>query len=173
MDIGSILLILALALLVAAFVARPLLAGHSSVVSEREHRISALLAERDRLLDALLELDFDNQMGKVPEDIYPAQRASLMGRAAEVLKELDALEPQPAPAGDAVEAAIAAKRATSGDPLETMIAQRKAAMQKDRTSGAARKASQPAKTGAKFCHVCGKAVQPGDRFCPNCGAALG
>jgi hypothetical protein len=168
MDIGSILLIVALGLLVAAYIARPLLADHSSAVSEREHRLSALLAERDRLLDALLELDFDNQMGKVPEDLYPEQRAGLMERAAAVLKEVDALEPEAA--------AESRAGAAESDPLEAMIARRRAEMKKGRAAGkSARKSGAVAARtgGARFCHACGKPIQPGDRFCPNCGAALG
>lgn len=84
MDIGSILLILGLLLLVTLFIARPLMEKRSVVVSQEEHELSALLAERDRLLNALQELDFDYAMGKIPEEEYPAQRSVLLQRGAEV-----------------------------------------------------------------------------------------
>ncbi|TAK13966.1 MAG: zinc ribbon domain-containing protein [Anaerolineae bacterium] len=170
MDIGSVLLILALGLLTAVFVGRPLIENRSSGVSEREHTLSALMAERDRLLEALLELDFDYKLGKVPEEIYPGQRANLMERGAEILKQLDVLMPESEPSKeeDRLEAAIAARRgATEGDVVEEKIAARR----KMKTAGPTA-AKAKARTGSKFCAACGKPVQLGDRFCPSCGEAL-
>ena len=74
MDLGSIFLIIALLMLVALYVAQPLVKRKSKIVSEEEQQRSALLAERDRILDALQELDFDHQLGKVPAKDYPGQR---------------------------------------------------------------------------------------------------
>lgn len=171
MDIGSVLLILAIGLLAAVYIGRPLVEDHSRGISEREHLLSTLMAERDRLLEALLELDFDYKLGKVPEEIYPGQRASLMERGAEILKQLDALEPEggEGDAADRVEAAIAARRAGGdGDALEGKIAERKKMKNAPRKKGD----SKTATAGTRFCPACGKPVQAGDRFCPNCGGAL-
>ncbi len=185
MDIGSIFLILALLLLVGIFVARPLFEHKSIAVSHEEHELSALMAERDRIVSALQELDFDSTMGKVPPEEYPAQRSALMTRGADVLRQIDTLaigqalpssnaaassNGHKAPVEDRLEAAIAARRATltgsayaeqpaahADDSIEAQIAARRRARQ-DKSGG--------------FCPKCGKPVQQSDRFCPKCGHAL-
>src|SRR3990172_11690320 len=90
MDFGSILLGLALLLLAGFIVARPLIDG------ERPHEAEAtpadsLLAERDNLLTALRDLDFDHATGKIADEDYTPQRAQLVARGVSVLKELEAL----------------------------------------------------------------------------------
>ncbi|MFZ6030474.1 MAG: zinc-ribbon domain-containing protein [Chloroflexota bacterium] len=177
MDLGSLLLIIALALLVIWFVARPFFETQqvwTGTAGTDEHERSSLLAERERILAALQELDFDHTLGKVPEEDYPAQRAALLQRGADVLRRMDALAIgvpadaaqyaapfAPAAQEDPLEAAITARRAieqVSGDPIEGMIAARRSEHQ-GQTAG--------------FCPRCGKPVQKADRFCPKCGAGLG
>jgi hypothetical protein len=168
MDIGSIFLILGLLLLVALYVSQPLTQRKATTVSEEEQEYSALLAERDRILTALHELDFDHTLGKIPEESYPEQRAILLQKGAATLRQLDQYED--GAGGDDIdsrlEAAIAERRADSGDQdipeidddeLETMIANRRR--------------SRIGKSGG-FCPQCGNAVQLSDRFCPKCGAEL-
>lgn len=188
MDIGSILLILALLVLVGLYVARPLLnqPDHGSTavkeISAGEHERSALLAERDRILNALQEFDFDYALGKIPEEDYPEQRARLLSIGADVLRQLDAIMPGDGSEAEArLEAAVAARRADAGsngdrireaqpvgangrklaprgdDDLEKMLADRR----RVRTEKA-----------AGFCPQCGGPVQKSDRFCPKCGAKI-
>lgn len=179
MDIGSILLLLALLVLTGLFIARPLIDREAVVVSpeddQQEHKISTLLAERDRVLTALQELDFDNALGKIPEQDYPVQRALLLQQGADVLRKLDEYD-QVAPANDIeerIEEAIAERRAISvgqaetdpesmlvmdvDDEVEVQLAKRKRARQ-DKSAG--------------FCPQCGRPVQKSDSFCPKCGYAL-
>ena len=95
MDIGAIFLLFSVCLLTGLFVARPFLERRRvSIVSANDQEISALLAERDRLIMALQELDFDHTLGKIPSQDYPAMRANLLQRATDVLRKLDALQPQ-------------------------------------------------------------------------------
>lgn len=168
LELGSLFLALALLLVVALYVGRPLLERRSVSVSEQDREVSALLAERDRILDALQELDFDHALGKIPSDEYPAQRARLLKRGADALRDLDQLQASEAEATaeDRLEAAIAARRADTGkerppvppdDPLETMIAARR------------RERSEKA---AGFCPGCGQPVGKSDRFCARCGTTL-
>lgn len=175
MDIGSIFLFLGLFILVVIFISRPLFERSATAMTHEEHEYSALLAERDRLLNALQELDFDYALGKIPEDDYPAQRASLVRRGAETLQQLDAMQPGEADQDpeQRLEAAIAARRlasepapdgvenkpmpGTPDDDLEVMIANRRRARSE--------------KAGG-FCPQCGKPVQKSDRFCPGCGTTL-
>ena len=49
----------------------------------------ALLAERDRVVNALQELDFDFNLNKIPSEDYPVQRAALLQKGADILKKLD------------------------------------------------------------------------------------
>lgn len=80
MDLGSVMLILALALGVGIFVSLPLARrdANEKLVADRkkldstDHVRSSLLAERDRLITALQELEFDQALGKIPEEDYPS-----------------------------------------------------------------------------------------------------
>lgn len=177
MDFGSILLLLALFILVGLFVARPLIERKSISLTPLEHDRSHWLAERDRTLNSLQELDFDYALGKIPEEDYPATRAWLVQSGVEILRKLDELEPAEAASSsaDRIEAAIASRRlqqtaaaapaggngqnriSTPDDDLETRIAERR----RQRNGKA-----------AGFCHKCGGAVQKSDQFCPKCGARL-
>ncbi len=177
-DLGSIFLIIALALLVGLFVSRPFLTRATTVqlVEQKrqvdvqaDHERSALLAERDRLLTALQELDFDNTLGKIPAEDYPMQRAELLTAGAEVLRKLDEIE-QTLPSSSAeerLEQAAAAHRADARqrprlpaadqDDLEAIIAARRRARQEK---------------SAGFCPKCGRPLQQSDKFCSGCGASI-
>ena len=184
MDLGAILLIFSILILVVIFVSRPLLLSQpdqagTSQADAQDHKRSELLAEYERAIGALQELDFDNALGKIPAEEYPAQRAELLASGAETLKKIDALQAE-IPAGNVeerLEAAIAARRAdqvavggtSSGnfavtaaavgeDPLEAMIS--------------ARRQNRQEKSGG-FCPRCGRPVLNSDRFCPHCGMTLG
>ncbi len=170
MELGAIFLILAVVILVGLFVARPFMESRRiGVVSAEEHELSSLLAERDRMITALQELDFDHTLGKIPSEDYPTMRAQLLQHAASALRRLDELQPQkasaPADAESRVEAAIAARRAdaaiqptaekaVSDDEIEELIAARRS-VRKEKSGG--------------FCPNCGKPVLRSDRFCPHCG----
>jgi hypothetical protein len=178
MELGSVLLIFAVTLLVALFISRPffsstatapLLESESDMQMASDHEYSTLLAERDRVLTALQELDFDYALGKVPPEDYPAQRAVLLTTGTEILRKLDAYQPakQAESAEDRLEAAVAARRAdgrerlrlpsADQDDLETMIAAR-------------RRVRQEKATG--FCPKCGRPLQKSDKFCSSCGTPI-
>lgn len=167
MNLGAIFMIFAVAILVVIFITQPFLVRpRRSVVSAQEHEISSLMAERDRLITALQELDFDHTLGKIPSEDYPAMRAMLLQKGADILRKLDALTAPSGQTPDAesrIEAAIAARRADAAitqsapaadDDLESLIAARRSA-RKERTNG--------------FCPKCGKPILKSDRFCPHCG----
>jgi hypothetical protein len=154
MDIGSIMLILALAVFVFAFIYQPFRMRRSAPLSQYEMALSPLLAERERILDALVELDFDHELGKVPENIYELQRTRLLQQGADVLRQIDDLQSGEGMSEDKKPARVSA----ADDPLEVMIAAR-------------REGHKPAGKG-QFCHACGEKVKAGDRFCASCGADL-
>ncbi len=187
MEIGSVFLIVALLLLVGLFVGRPFMEEKpvkSSAVNLQEHERSALLAERDRLVTALKELEFDNLLHKIPEEDYPNQRARLLEQGAEVLRKLDDLQSND-DAGILVEvqteAMISQKldlnsganakngkaHTTPGngagvvaavdDDLEVLLSDRRR-LRKEKSAG--------------FCPKCGRPLQKSDYFCPKCGARI-
>lgn len=180
MDLGSIFLILALLILAGLFISRPLFERNPAVEAvdnQEDHELSALLAERDRVLNALQELDFDHALGKIPAEDYPAQRAFLLQHGSEVLRRLDAMDGgSPDEQMELrIESALAARRAsaaqdwdvsqtrqsvsvpTEDDEVEAMLANRR---------------RERHEKSAGFCPRCGKPVQKSDRFCPKCGATL-
>lgn len=171
MDLGSILILLALAILVSMFIARPLIQQRATLVTRAEHDLSALLAERDRVLTALQELDFDNALQKIPEEDYPVQRAALLQKGAEILRQLDALQNRATPglATDPIEAALSERRRTRA----TASAQKPVPLPDDPVEAAlAERRRTRAEKAAGFCPQCGNALFASDRFCSRCGAKV-
>ena len=174
MEIGSFFLLLALLIPVSLFIARPLLDKEAAAITPeedlQEHELSALLAERDRVLTALEELDFDNALGKIPEGNYQPTRERLLQQGAEVLRKIDAIDPDQTETDieQRIEAAIAERRiaATEGNEHLVVDADDEVELQL-----AARRRTREGKS-AGFCPKCGRPVQESDRFCPKCGNTL-
>jgi len=144
-DLGSLLIVAAIAVLAIAFVVRPLANGAEPALSEEERRHSALQAARDQVLSALVEMDADYAMGKIEAEDYRRDRAELLARGAQVLREID--QAGPAASSDGGE---------WGVEVEARVARLRA----DSVSGDA------------FCAQCGSRLQPGDRFCSRCGTPV-
>jgi len=168
MEIAAILLTLGVIILVGLYLYAPFLERRARHVTREEHELSALMAERDRVVNSLQELDFDFNLGKIPEGEYPAQRAALLQKGADILRSIDSFSPQAGSAQDTesrLEKAIAARRADASarqaqytdDDLESMIVSRR----KSRNG-----------KSAGFCPKCGKPVMTSDKFCPSCGKSL-
>lgn len=169
MDIGSIFLSLAVLILVSLFVSVPFFQKQRKLVVE-EHEISSLLAENERILNALQELEFDNTLGKIPSEDFPGMRSALMQKGVTILHKLDEYQENLSTqdAESRLEAAIARRRVDTAQPvtpaekekdedLEALIAKRKAE-RKARSAG--------------FCPKCGNPLLTSDTFCPKCGNAL-
>lgn len=165
MDLGALSLLLALALLVGVIISRPLFFKGTegpavSASLPEEHQRSTLLAERDRLLTALQELEFDHNLGKVPEEDYPEQRAGLVKSTAEVLRQLDTVPAAPALAGEpAASQETTPQSAVANGDLEALIAAHRRARPLDGKA-------------VGFCSKCGKPATRSDKFCSRCGTAL-
>ncbi len=74
MELAPLLVVLGLAAVTVAYIARPLVEGRSREPDARERRLSALRAEQDQLLDLLHELEMDYAMGKIEPEDFQAQR---------------------------------------------------------------------------------------------------
>jgi len=148
MDLGSILIILALVLLTVTFITRPLIEQKGVCGTEEDHRLSTLQAERDRVLDALQELDMDHAMGKVLLDDYQMQRGILLARGVNILKVIDGLD-------------VAVDEPSSEKDLEAGLETNVSHLRRDQRE-----------LRGEICGVCGEPVFKGDRFCSSCGESL-
>jgi hypothetical protein len=156
MELGAIFLLLLVLLIVVLFVSRPF-SEHWRVKIQSSRERSALLAERERALNALQELDFDYGLGKVPAQEYATQRARHLLKGSEVLRRLDEIqsaELQPVPQQE--NTLVVAKQTSllSDEDLEELIAKRRGE-RRQKTAG--------------FCPKCGKPILQADQFCPTCG----
>ncbi len=176
MDIGSIFFILGILIVVALFIFQPFMdeRRHEVLVAqavpalEKEMHISSLLAERERILRALQELEFDFNLGKIPEEDYPDQRQYLLQKGAEVFKVLDEItgDSQSENQVERIEALVDAARADGEEITGKMV--------KDANVEsliASRKRSNELKPD-RFCPKCGKPVSKNDKFCSKCGNTL-
>lgn len=117
-----------------------------------------LQAQRDSIYQAIKELRFDFQVGKVSEADYEAFNTQLRSQAVRVLKEIDAL-----------------KQAEADPDLDARLEAEIAALRQVNGSGPGLSTSVTEATGAaalNFCPRCGQRLHGADRFCGKCGAAL-
>jgi len=176
MDLGSIFLLVGVAIIVVILVLRPLfeissdkkLIARSQIMTENIQHKSILLAERDRVLRALQELDFDYSLGKIPQEDYPEQRNFLLKKGADLIKELDEM--------------------TGKNNEEDVIGRVEAVVEENRADAKATKLSfdengeisaliaarrrSKVERPAGFCPKCGKPVTGNDKFCARCGKIL-
>jgi len=130
---------------------------------------AALEREKTLVLRSIKDLEFDHAMGKVSDKDFSEMGARLRGRAAGLLRQLDAgtsyrqaieaeiekrIGPRPA--------AVAAGRTLSGPPVE------------GRPEVASPAVEQKAdETRTKICLSCCTQNDPDARFCKGCGYQLG
>ncbi|PKO13124.1 MAG: hypothetical protein CVU39_20310 [Chloroflexi bacterium HGW-Chloroflexi-10] len=174
MDLGSIFLILGLSILVAFIVIRPFFEISNKKLITRtfpggkgDQRRSVLMAERERVLRALQELEFDFALGKIPAEDYPEQRNFLKLKAADTIKQLDELIGNVIV--DSVEEKIeAAVHQNRIDGKKEQVLQK----DPDIESLVANRRREKEEKPASFCPKCGKAVTATDKFCGRCGSTL-
>lgn len=148
MDLGSLFVILALSLVAAAFIAQPLIGRRGLGVMKEERHLSELLAERDRVLTTLQDLDMDFAMGKVLREDYQTQRDVLVSYGAEVLKSIDEFH----------------------STVDEVIPETDLDLEIETAVARLRRGGDHAR--GETCSSCGREVMVGDRFCVHCGASL-
>lgn len=162
MNLGAMFLLVVVLTFIIIFVARPFLERQRVLSRKNNQTLSSLLAERERLLTAIEDLDSDQALEKIPAEEYPRQRTELLHQGAEVLRQIDALTSSTSPkstaeTGNPSAESVSTPGALTEDELEDMLAKRRA-IRKEKTAG--------------FCPRCGKPVLLSDTFCPTCGHAL-
>jgi hypothetical protein len=176
MDLGSILLILAVFILVAMFVSQPFSNSELTRTDEDsgaslDSLQSSLLAEHERILSTLQELEFDNNLGKIPAEDYAGQRSALVLAGAEVLRKLDST-PVSALISQASELPVEdvheEHRSISAQPAAFIENQEDIQIEE----AIARRRKERTDKAAGFCPKCGKPLQKSDLFCPRCGTKI-
>ena len=178
MEIVVVFIGMAIIIIVAAYVAQPLLV-RTRKSAPQDLPPDPLLAERDSIYTAIRDLDFDFQTGKLLEADYRAMRDKYAVRGVEILKELDALgstdrrpqatdRKQAVVVSDEIEAAVLARRktkpqaASAEDDIEAAVRARRQSANRNPQS----------EIRTHHCPKCGLPIDAVDRFCAKCGAPL-
>jgi ribosomal protein S27AE len=152
-----------LSLLAIYYVVSPLLQkGHATPLLD-DDKLVELLGRKDATLQAIKDLEFDHQVGKISAEDYQRLDARLRRQAIGLIQQIEKVSPASASLDEQLESIIAQFRQTS---IPTV-------------TPAPVAASSPAPTPAatveqkgRFCTHCGKPVEPMHNFCAHCGAAV-
>lgn len=143
-------------------------------MTSAQETLEELLADREAAFQAIRDLQFDHEVGKITDADLAVFETSLKLHAANTLRKLDAWESGVDRSLSAtLERRVAAHRATLSRPGQPCPQCGRPASAEDsfcRACGAA-VTPAPARTRsvALVCPNCGRNVTPDDRFCPKCG----
>lgn len=166
MDIGAILIGMALLVLTVPVVARPFWKDQTMRTGSDHHKGRDSLNGRglkpqyDQVLAALRDLDFDYQTGKIVEQDYTVLRSELVVQAAQIIQSRETDD-------EAIEKLIQARRETLSKvaALRCSRCGRKLSVSDRFCSGC----GEPI---AVTCSKCGQAITSEDKFCSACGVAI-
>lgn len=151
--------------------------GGSTKLSEQE-KVEELLAQRDAAFQALRELSFDHQVGKISDEDFATFETNLKSSAAASLRALDQWEQEVdrslgAEEADEFLARVAALRAAQ---FRCPACWRVVNTAESFCVGCGAALTAPSvplvQPFAVECANCGRPSQPGDRFCAGCGKPL-
>ncbi len=141
--------------------------------------LEVLLAQRNALYDAIRDLDFDFQLGKLSQSDYQSLRDQYKARAATMLQQIDAATARVGSdgAGAAIEQEVARlrqRKTAEPDAIEQEVAQlRHKPAGGDAVEQEVARLRGQRKAGTKgYCPKCGHPYVSGDRFCAKCGNKL-
>jgi hypothetical protein len=156
---------LAISVLIAGailtFIAFPLFSSSRAQDGDETNALETLGSQRDGAYDALHDLDFDFQTGKLSETDYTALRDKYKARAAVILQQIDTVQAQDAE----LEKQIADRRAEKQTRMSTPAAD-------DEIEQEIVKRRGKRAAGTLACQNCGTPYHSGDQFCAQCGNKL-
>lgn len=118
-----------------------------------------LAEQKERLYEAIKDLDFEHRAGKLSDADYQSVRSDLVSQAATVISELDAIAEAPADKKtEETPAEAEPAEATDSDVVAT----------EGPTCRSCGRVNPP---GAKFCFQCGEHITA-PTSCPECGTEL-
>ncbi len=158
----TILFLAALAAGVVLFILFPVFARYGEVsrlptAGARERK--SLGEQKERLYDAIKDVDFEYRAGKLSDADYQSVRSDLVSQAAVVISRLDELAE---PAEPVVPAQAPHKEASAESPTKDVTAT------EGPTCPSCQQVNPP---GAKFCLQCGAQIAA-PANCPECGIEL-
>ncbi len=132
-----------------------------------------LLAERERALSTLQELEFEHTIGNLSDEDYAALQAPQRRKAVAILRELDSI------GDDGVNAPVSSPPLVDDPILDTRL-EEDIARARARLSGTPASdvvtpdapLPEAASTSAVMCPGCGAPHATGARFCAECGRPL-
>jgi rubrerythrin len=151
MALSSFLIVLVIFILAGFVIIRPFLVEVDTRGTTLPRKNDSLLAEKERLLSSIEDLDLEYDLKKISSREHTRNRDILLSQAAEVLMKLDKLE-KTAPVEKRISSAPSGE-----DDLEKMIKARRRELKGEKSS---------------YCSHCGKTVKPDDQFCGQCGEKL-
>lgn len=184
--------------LVIGFIAYPLFTVPHEPVTPAANALDSLIAQRDSAYDAIRDLDFDFQLGKLSQADYDLLREKYKARAALALQQIDQLAGSTG-AGERIEEEVARLRARGagptggrgpkdGDAIEQEVARLRQRRTQPVSSNAPANGHAPVdgdaaeqeiarlraarRSDVLHCRQCGTPYHTGDRFCSKCGAKL-
>lgn len=181
-----------LVVLVIGFIAYPLFTAPHPQAAFTATALDSLIAQRDSAYDAIRDLDFDFQLGKLSQSDYESLREKYKARAALALQEIDQLAGSTG-AAERIEEEVARLRARGAGPASRSdakdgdaIDQEVARLRRHRAKPA--NADAPAdgdaaeqeiarlraarRSDVLHCSKCGTPYHTGNRFCSKCGTKL-
>lgn len=97
MEIGSLLLIVAVLILVVAYVYSPFVEKVITEFTESEKNQILLEAQQKAVLKYLVELDFDLEIGKISTEAHQLNRVGLLLRAETIYQKISNIQAIPIP----------------------------------------------------------------------------
>ena len=138
-----------------------LLANAGSAIAQSGD-LRKLSERKEQLLGAIVELELDHEIGKIPVEDFQRNFAQLEAETLTIIAELDQLNDTSSDKlGRRIETEVAALRKQGADPPG------KGKPGRQEANLAAEKVLQN-----NYCANCGAPRRNGDHFCPQCGVAL-
>ncbi|MFT5087356.1 MAG: hypothetical protein ACI906_001665 [Candidatus Latescibacterota bacterium] len=136
------------------YIGRPLLGRRGSLLNNTNAR--QLTERKEQLYSSILEIEFDRELGKLPEEDFQRMRSELEAEALSIIHQLDQLNGQASP-----------------DSIEQRIEREVAALHVEHPPAPTQPLQSPLTAApAKFCGQCGGPRRAEDRFCTQCGKAF-
>jgi uncharacterized membrane protein YvbJ len=167
----EIILALVIAALAALFISMPFFSrskntgGTEYIPDPRDERLRALRVQKDSLLNAIKDIEFDHGLGKLSGEDFEELLGRYKVETAQVLKDIDAIVKNgPIREDDDLEREIWAERkkfltSYNDEEIEKEILR-------------AREAMWNTTSDTVYCSNCGSACEADDLFCSRCGAKL-
>ncbi len=152
MEFSSLLIVIFIFILSGVFIMRPFMVEEKSTKGSGSSRTDSLIAEKERLLLAIEELDLEYELQKISSEEHNRNRDILLAEAADVIKQLDKIQK---PGSSKKKKPLTPAKVD--DDLERLINERRQQLKNEKTLK---------------CPSCNQVVSEGAQFCSHCGEAL-